>query len=399
MPTEKALILAGLFLLLGAAGWISGRFGERDDEDKPPPLNIDYLKGLNFLLNEQTDQALEHFLRMVRVDDKTIETHFALGSLFRRRGEVDRAIRIHQNIIARPDLASEQRDQALYSLAKDYLGAGLLDRAENLFARLSEGSRFQVQAFEALCRIYEQEHEWEKAIDAGKKLEVLGGRSLALQIAHYYCELAEAAAGAGDYASARQYVKKAQAGRPRTMRGALTRAHIARDTEDNKTALKLYHRIIDENTYLIAETLPEIVAIYTRENAVKELERALKALLAKNPEMASLVAYTAIVNDIGGIPVIDECVEQYMLNEPTLSEFVELHNLSDAANTEEESAFTKVRRALSKLAAATPRYQCQECGFSSQRLLWQCPSCREWETQRPASRVQFDTLLQHSITN
>jgi lipopolysaccharide biosynthesis regulator YciM len=399
MPTEKALILAGLFLLLGAAGWISGRFGERDDEDKPPPLNIDYLKGLNFLLNEQTDQALEHFLRMVRVDDKTIETHFALGSLFRRRGEVDRAIRIHQNIIARPDLASEQRDQALYSLAKDYLGAGLLDRAENLFARLSEGSRFQVQAFEALCRIYEQEHEWEKAIDAGKKLEVLGGRSLALQIAHYYCELAEAAAGAGDYASARQYVKKAQAGRPRTMRGALTRAHIARDTEDNKTALKLYHRIIDENTYLIAETLPEIVSIYTRENAVKELERALKALLAKNPEMASLVAYTAIVNDIGGIPVIDECVEQYMLNEPTLSEFVELHNLSDAANTEEESAFTKVRRALSKLAAATPRYQCQECGFSSQRLLWQCPSCREWETQRPASRVQFDTLLQHSITN
>ncbi len=399
MPTEKALILAGLFLLLGAAGWISGRFGERDDEDKPPPLNIDYLKGLNFLLNEQTDQALEHFLRMVRVDDKTIETHFALGSLFRRRGEVDRAIRIHQNIIARPDLASEQRDQALYSLAKDYLAAGLLDRAENLFARLSEGSRFQVQALEALCRIYEQEHEWEKAIGAGQKLEVLGGRSLALQIAHYYCEMAEAAVGAGDYASARQYVKKAQAGRPRTMRGALTRAHIARDTDDSKTALKLYHRIIDENTYLIAEALPEIVSIYTRENKVEELERALQALLAKNPERASLVAYTAIVNNIGGIPVIDECVEQYMVNEPTLSEFVDLHRMSDGDGTDRESAFARVRGALSKIAAATPRYQCQECGFSSQRLLWQCPSCREWETQRPASRVQFDSLLQHSITN
>lgn len=400
MPTEKALILAGLFLLLGAAGWLSGRFGERDEDDKPPPLNIDYLKGLNFLLNEQTDQALEHFLRMVRVDDKTIETHFALGSLFRRRGEVDRAIRIHQNIIARPDLAAEQRDQALYSLAKDYLAAGLLDRAENLFARLAEGSRFQVQALEALSGIYEQEREWEKAVDVGKKLEVLGGRSLALQIAHYYCEMAEAAVSAGDFASARQYVKNAQAGRPRTMRGALTRAHIARDTGDSRTALKLYHRIIDENTYLIAETLPEIVSIYTREDAVKELERALRALLAKNPEMSSLVAYTAIVNNIGGIPVIDECVEQYMLNEPTLSEFVDLHRISDADKPEQdESAFTRVRGALSKLAAATPRYQCQECGFSSQRLLWQCPSCREWETQRPASRVQFDTVLQHSITD
>ena len=370
MPTESTFLLAGLFLLLAAAGWAMGRCGERDEEDTPPPLNIDYLKGLNFLLNEQTDQALEHFLRMVRVDDKTIETHFALGSLFRRRGEVDRAIRIHQNIIARPDLAAEQRDQALYSLAKDYLAAGLLDRAEKLFARLSEGSRYQVQALEALCGIYEQEKEWQKAIDAGSRLEVLGGRSLKLEIAHYYCELAESAAASGDYASARQFVKNAQSGRPRTMRGALTRAHIARDTDDNKTALKLYHRIIDENTYLIAETLPEIVAIYSREDQVAELERALKAMIAKNPSMSSLVAYTAIVNDIGGIPVIDECVEQYMLNEPTLGEFVDLQRLSDAANGNDDTAFSKVRGALSKLAAATPRYQCQECGFSSQRLLW-----------------------------
>jgi lipopolysaccharide biosynthesis regulator YciM len=396
MPTESTFLLAGLFLLLAAAGWAMGRFGERDEEEAPPPLNIDYLKGLNFLLNEQTDQALEHFLKMVRVDDKTIETHFALGSLFRRRGEVDRAIRIHQNIIARPDLASEQKDQALYSLAKDYLAAGLLDRAENLFSRLAGGSRYQVQALEALCGIYEQEREWEKAIDAGQRLEVLGGKSLALQIAHYYCELAEASASSGDYASARQYVKNAQSGRPRTMRGALTRAHIARDMDDSKTALRLYHRIIDENTYLIAEALPEIVSIYTREDQVDELERALKALLDKNPDMASLVAYTAIVNDIGGIPVIDRCVEQYMLNEPTLGEFVDLQKFSD---DDGDAAFAKVRHALSKLASATPRYQCQECGFSSQRLLWQCPSCRDWETQRPASRVQFDTVLQHSITN
>jgi len=399
MPTESTFLLAGLFLLLAAAGWAMGRFGERDDEDAPPPLNIDYLKGLNFLLNEQTDQALEHFLRMVRVDDKTIETHFALGSLFRRRGEIDRAIRIHQNIIARPDIASEQRDQALYSLAKDYLSAGLLDRAENLFVRLAQGSRYQVQSLEALCGVYEQEREWEKAIDAGQRLEVIGGRSLALQIAHYHCELAEAAALKKDFAAARKFVKKAQAGRPRTMRGALTRAHIARDTDDNKTALKLYHRIIDENTYLIAEALPEIVAIYKRENATAELERALQALLKKNPDMASLVAYTAIVNDLGGIKVIDDCVEQYMLNEPTLGEFVDLQQLSSGDKESKVSALAKVRSALSKLASSTPRYQCQECGFSSQRLLWQCPSCRNWETQRPASRVQFDTVLQHSITN
>lgn len=399
MPTESTFLLAGLFLLLAAAGWALGRFGERDEEDKPPPLNIDYLKGLNFLLNEQTDQALEHFLQMVRVDDKTIETHFALGSLFRRRGEVDRAIRIHQNIIARPDLAAGQRDQALYSLAKDYLHAGLLDRAEKLFVRLAQGSRYQVQALENLCRIYEQEKEWEKAIECGQKLEVLGGQSLALQIAHYYCELAEASAAGNDYQAARQFVKKAQAGRPRTMRGALTRAHIARETDDYRTALRLYHRIIDEHTYLLAEALPEIVATYELEGSTKGLNNALKAMLEKNPEMRPLVAYTAIVNDIGGIPIIDQCVEQYMLEEPTLAEFVDLQRLSSDEEDAKASALAKVRGALSKLATASPRYQCQECGFSSQRLLWQCPSCRNWETQRPASRVRFDTVLQHSITN
>ena len=399
LPTESTFLLAGLFLLLAAAGWALGRFGERDEDETAPPLNVDYLKGLNFLLNEQTDQALEHFLNMVRVDNETIETHFALGSLFRRRGEVDRAIRIHQNIIARPDLAVEQRDQALFALAKDYNGAGLLDRAEKLFVRLSQGSRFQVQALEFLCRIYEQEKDWEKAIDAGQKLETIGGRSLALQIAHYYCELAEESAAKGDNVAARAYVKKAQSGRPRTMRGALTRAHIARKTNDNKMALRLYHRIIDEHTYLIAEALPEIVAIYEKENKVGDLEKALKSMLKNYPDMGALVAYTAIANDIGGIETIDDCVEQYIVNEQTLTEFIDLQTLSEGDAESRKAALAKIRSALSKLAAATPRYQCQECGFSSQRLLWQCPSCREWETQRPASRVQFDTLLQHSITN
>jgi len=128
------------------------------------------------------------------------------------------------------------------------------------------------------------------------------------------------------------------------------------------------------------------------------LDKALKSMLDDDPDMRPLVAYTAIVNDIGGIPVIDDCVERYMLEEPTLAEFVDLQELTRDDPQAHEQALEKVRLALSRLATATPRYQCQECGFSSQRLLWQCPSCRNWETQRPASRVQFDTVLQHSIT-
>jgi lipopolysaccharide biosynthesis regulator YciM len=397
MPTESTFLLAGLFLLLAAAGWALGRFGERDEfEAAPPPLNVDYLKGLNFLLNEQTDQALEHFLKMVRVDDKTIETHFALGSLFRRRGEVDRAIRIHQNIIARPDLAAEQRDQALFSLAKDYLRAGLLDRAENLFVRLSQGSRYQVEALEQLCRIFELEKEWQKAIDAGQKLEVLSGESLELQIAHYYCELAEKAVLRKDYSAARAFVKKSQSGRQRTLRGALTRAEIARETDDVRTALRLYHRVIDENANLITEALPKLVEIYEREGSTGELEKSLRSLFERSPEVKMDVAYTAIVNDIGGIKVIDDCVEEYILNEPTLTDFIDLQSVYEGNEKDRKSALHKVRSAMSKLAATLPRYQCKECGFSSQRLLWQCPSCKDWESQRPFRSVRFDSVLQRS---
>ena len=400
MPTESTFLLAGLFLLLAAAGWALGRFGERDGLEEPaPPLNIDYLKGLNFLLNEQTDQALEHFLKMVRVDDKTIETHFALGSLFRRRGEVDRAIRIHQNIIARPDLAADQRDQAMASLAKDYLKAGLLDRAESMFVRLAEGSRFQVEALEQLCRIYEQEKEWQKAIDAGQKLEVLSGRSLGLQIAHYYCELAEESAAGNDFSAARTLVKKSQSGRPRTQRGALTRAVVAQATGDSKTALRLYTRIIDENHYLIAEALPRLVRLYTDIGNTADLEKALRTLIAKEPSIRKEIAYAAVVNDIGGIGIIDECVEEYLLNEPTLAQFVDVQQIADASDEVRERALIKVREGMSKLAAMTPRYQCKECGFSSQRLLWQCPSCKDWETQRPFASVQFDSVLQRSGIN
>jgi len=397
MPTESTFLLAGLFLLLAAAGWALGRFDERDGESEAPqPLNVDYLKGLNFLLNEQTDQALEHFLKMVRVDDKTIETHFALGSLFRRRGEVDRAIRIHQNIIARPDLAPEQRDQALYSLAKDYLKAGLLDRAENMFVRLAAGSRFQVEANEQLCRIYEQEREWERAIEAGQTLEQLSGQSLALQIAHYYCELAEQALERKEFAAARGFVKKAQSGRPRTHRGALIRAQIARDTGDHKTALRLYHRILDEDTYLITEVLPAMVDVYKTDGAAELLDSTLRSLLEKIPSMRTDVAYTAIVNDIGDVAIIDECVEEYLLTEPTLTDFVDMQTVHSANDEGRQAALDRVRGALSKLAMTIPRYQCTECGFSSQRLLWQCPSCRDWETQRPHASVSFDSLIQRT---
>jgi len=389
MPTESTFILAFIFILIAATAWALGYFGERDEQ---PPLNIDYLKGLNFLLNEQTDQAVDHFLKMVRVDNTTIETHFALGNLFRKRGEVNRAIRIHQNIIARPDISNSQRNQAFSSLAKDYLHAGLLDRAEILLNRLTDYSQYKMEALESLVKIYEQEKEWQKSIDASKKLSTISKKSLNLQISHYVCELAEVAIEKHNYKEADKLIFSLKKIKNKTLRCDLVRAKIAISSGNKESAIAIYQKIIEENSYLITEALPLMVDIYVELNKQSELDSRVKSIISGNAKLTRDIAYTVIVNNIEGITLLDQCVDEYIKNDLTLREFIDISTISFDNNR--DSAIRKIKKGLAILANSTPRYQCEECGFSSQKLLWQCPSCKQWETQRPFANVQFDSILQ-----
>ena len=392
MPTESTFILAAIFLILAATGWLLGYFGERDEQ---PPLNIDYLKGLNFLLNEQTDQAVEHFLEMVRVDNTTIETHFALGNLFRKRGEVNRAIRIHQNIIARPDISSEQRNHAFYSLARDYQHAGLLDRAEILFIRLSDDSEYKLEALTKLIDIYEQEKEWQKAIDVSRKsYKIKGDVSFDHQISHYICELAEEAAANKDYEKASSLVKSFKGHNKKTLRLELVSAKIALILGDLNSAANVYCDILNKNSYLITESLPLLFDIYTKQDRLIEFDAKLSLILEKNPKMMNAIAYTAIVSDINGSNIIDLCIERYIQDDNALSEFISANDIIRSNSSVKIETMAKIRQGLKVLATSNPRYQCNECGFSSQKLLWQCPSCKQWETQRPFLSVKFDSLLQ-----
>ncbi|MDC3267214.1 lipopolysaccharide assembly protein LapB, partial [Gammaproteobacteria bacterium] len=207
MPTEATFFLAGLFVIAAATGWLFARHLNKKESNPPPQaINADYLRGLNLVLNRQTEEALELFVRMAKVDDDTLETHFALGHLFRRRGEVDRAIRVHKNLLARPSLNEIQRDQAQFSLAQDYLSAGFFDRAEALFSKLGNSSSLGEASLQNLVDIYEREQEWGKAIEVHRELEILTGEK-STEIAHYYCELAENARLDGDLALARQHLK------------------------------------------------------------------------------------------------------------------------------------------------------------------------------------------------
>src|SRR5262245_26354898 len=293
MPTENALLLAVLFIVLGALGFVYRLLSDRDRE-LPPHVSADYLRGLNLVLNRRTDEALELFVQMAKVDEDTLETHFALGHLFRRRGELERAIRVHENLLARPNLNEAQRHQALFSLAEDYLGAGLFDRAEQLFAELRDSTTLAESALDKLVGIYEREQEWQKAIDAHRKLEMLRGVKSS-QVAHYYCELAETARAAGDRALAREHLRNTVRSESGALRGTLIRATLAREEKDYAQAIPLYEQVIAADRHFITEVLPPLLECYRAANRMPEFDEYVEGLMVKDASLHRDLAYATII--------------------------------------------------------------------------------------------------------
>ena len=393
MPTESTFLLAGLFIVAAAAGWAFARYSRATDQSATPPISADYIRGLNLVLNRKTDEALELFVRMAEVDDETLETHFALGHLFRRRGEVDRAIRIHQNLLARPNLSESQRDQALFALGQDYLGAGLFDRAEKLFRELADSPTQGEIALENLLSIYERESEWEKAVETRRRLHGNDGEN-ADRIAHYYCELAERARRRGDLKQARGYLKQVARGRQRTNRGALVRASVALEEEDYATAIRLFHAVLQEDGYLISEVLPQLVECHKHMGTMPELEKLLQQLVAAKPALEADVAVTAILSNLLDEPVLYRSVESYVLHNDTLASLIDIEHIVEQDESTRVTTVRRIAGGLRRLAMGSARYRCSNCGYSTRQLIWHCPGCKSWETVRPAQEIHFEGVLQ-----
>ena len=393
MPTEATFLLAGMLIIVAAAGWAYARFYDSKRGD-PPAVSIsaDYLRGLNLVLNRQTDEALELFIRMAKVDEDTLETHFALGHLFRRRGEVDRAIRIHQNLLARPNLSEAQRHQALFSLAKDFLGAGLFDRAEKLFSELSSSPTMGQAALDNLVDIYERERNWSKAIETRRKLEILTGEK-STEVAHYYCELAERARVDGDTELARQHLKKSVRSASGALRSTLIRAALAQEEEDFPLALRLYEQLMAADRRLMVEVLPLLAAAYRETARDDEFERYLRKLIGKDESVKRDIAYAAILNQCNEPPIIRECVEEFLLGNDALAPLIDVDHLAALPHADRQASIQRISGGLRRLALSGARYRCTTCGYSAQRLIWHCPSCKSWETVRPVQKFRFADLV------
>jgi len=397
MPTESTFLLAGLLFLAAALGYFFARFGDDEDGELPSSpgrLNADYIKGLNFLLNEQPDQALEVFMRMVAVDDETLETHFALGSLFRRRGEVDRAIRVHQNIIARPNLSAMHRENAIVSLADDYLSAGLFDRAETLFKELRSSAEFQVKALEKLVRIYEVTHDWEPAIEAYSELEKISPSANSDgRIAHYYCELAEHAVADRDFTSARELLKKAGSDRHGTVRAQLALAALSQQMGEHSKAINIFRQVMADEPRLIGEVVPRLAVSCREIDDQALLTECLEQLQSSGAEAGRAIALAAIYDPRIVNSTALSCLRDYVIADPVLSKIVAIEQLQASDPAELEASLERIRKGIALLFPAGHRYSCNECGYLSSQLLWQCPGCRTWESVSPAGKFSFSTKV------
>jgi len=396
MPTESTFLLAGLFFLAAALGYFFARFSddEAEEEQTPGRISADYIKGLNFLLNEEPDQALEVFMRMVQVDDETLETHFALGSLFRRRGEVDRAIRVHQNIIARPRLSDAHREQALVALAEDYLSAGLLDRAEQLFSELKASGAHQVRAVRKLVRIYEVTRDWQQAIEAYTELEKLDPQAATeSRVAHYYCELAEQALRDDDVNAAKGFLKKADACQNTTVRANLLRADLQRMAGNHRRAIAGYREVLERERRLIGEVVPKIAASARARNDQSGLTRVLEQLRDADPNASKAIALAAVYDaDIVNATVL-ACLRDYVLDDPVLTNLVDVSRLRADDAEAQRAALDEIRTGLRRVVSQAHRYRCKSCGYVTSELLWQCPSCRAWETVSPSVQLSFPSFV------
>lgn len=375
-----------LWLLLPVAavtGWLVALL-QRLQKSKTFFLSApDYIKGLNYLLNEEPDKAIDIFIKLIDVDSETVETHLALGVLFRRRGEVNRAIRIHQNIIKRPTLHLQQRNLALFELGQDYQSAGLLDRAEDLFNKLVVSDTHQVLALRKLLEIYQQEQDWDKAIHTAQKLAGVSSEPMHRIIAQFYCEQTEDYQQQGQYDAAWQAIQQALKSDPLCVRASLLEGQLALEKGSLKKAIFAFLRVEQQDPDYLTEIIEPLQICYQEIGQVEEFIQYLHIILARYGGITPvLVLATIIKQQKGERAAADFIIKQ--MHSPSLLGINRLLDLAlsntDCITRDYLLLFKEITTQLLKNKQA---YKCNHCGFMVRKLHWQCPSCKQWNTLKP----------------
>ncbi len=373
-------------------GWLAARVDIRQLLAESRTLPRGYFKGLNFLLNEQPDKAIDAFIEIVKLDPETVDMHFALGSLFRRRGETERAIRVHQNLLLRPDLPQEQKNHAQYELGQDYLKAGLLDRAEETFTVLLD-TQYSAQARRALLEIYQREKEWTRAIEAAVALQQSGAGGRQKEIAQFYCELAQDALVHTHPDIALPLLEKALHADRKNVRATLLMgdAHLANG--DTENALLAWRRVEQQSVPHVALVAQRLIDGYRSVGRLQEGVNLLKSYLADASSVDLLEVVFKTVIELDGIDAANQLVSDELRRTPTLlglDKLLEVRLMN--APPELRPELSMVKNLVHGYAQKLARYQCSHCGFKARQFYWQCPGCNHWETYPPRRTEELNVM-------
>ncbi|MEM9533381.1 MAG: lipopolysaccharide assembly protein LapB [Pseudomonadota bacterium] len=381
-----------LWLLLpvaAASGWIAHGFARRRRRAAAlARFSTSYFRGLNYLLNEQPDKAIEVFLKIAELDRDTVETHLALGNLFRRRGEMDRAIRFHQNLVSREGLSQEQRTTAILELGEDFMRAGLLDRAERLFMELDKMKEHRPQALKHLIDIYQQEKDWDKSIEYARTLEKVSGEDMSPVIAQYFCEIAEAMWKAGNAASARNQARRALAVDASCVRASMLEGDMAIAEGECQAAIDSYRRATEQDMDYIPDILEPILRCYDSSGKRDEAIDFLRHVIENYQGVSPVIALAELTLETEGRGEAVEFISGQLRQRPSVRGLAYLIglNLHDSEGQARDNLLI-LQDLTSKLLEGKPVYRCNHCGFGTRSLHWQCPSCKRWNSVKPIHGV------------
>ncbi|HWS74349.1 MAG TPA: lipopolysaccharide assembly protein LapB [Quisquiliibacterium sp.] len=374
-------------------GWFAARIDLRSGARPRGHLPEAYFRGLNFLLNEQPDKAIDAFIDVVRLDPETVELHFALGNLFRRRGETDRAIRVHLNLAERRDLDAQQREHALFELGQDYLKAGLLDRAEDAFNRL-EGSRYAAAALHHRLEIAQMVRDWPLAIAHAERLQRDSGERHGREIAHFRCELAAAAMSLGTpqgRETARREIAAAAEAEPGHPRPALLAGELARAEDDPAGAIAAWGRLSRENPAYLTLVAGQWLAAHADTGRAEAGIDALERVHREHPSADTLSAIAEGLVPVRGQEAALAWAKAELQRQPSLLGFERLLALHAPLATDERRAEIEfTQRLIQPQARRLARYVCRHCGFKARQFYWQCPGCSRWDTYAPKRTEEIE---------
>ncbi|MDH5594167.1 MAG: lipopolysaccharide assembly protein LapB [Gammaproteobacteria bacterium] len=381
------------FLLLlpiaAASGWfMAKRDTRRKEQTSTTSLSSNYFRGLNYLLNEQPDKAIEVFIKMLEVDNDTVETHLALGNLFRRRGEVDRAIRIHQNLIARPTLKKPQRAEALFELGIDYMRAGLLDRAESLFIQLVEMKERVIDALWQLTDIYQQEKDWKKATDTLRRYEQVSGERCNILVAHFYCEQAEVELKKKDFKQATQFIKQALSQDRASVRASILQGFVELALGNYRAAIKSFKRVEQQDIAYLPEVLDAMRNSYCQINKEGDFLEYLQHVLQHYNGISVILLIADLLRSREGEQAAINFIKEQLHKRPSvrgLDRMVELNMIG--ASGQSLDSLSLIKDLTRQLIAGKDAYLCGSCGFSGKAMHWRCPGCKQWGTIKSAQGV------------